>query len=747
MRIFLFSLLVLGLPVIVLAGTYTGQVTDEMTGEGLPSAAVTSLSGEHTKTDEQGYFTLDCHQPKVLVQMNGFQDKVHKLLPEGNVIALGLKGVYEVQSVKVKARPDDKKVLVSKQHVSKEAIKKTTTSIFPDVARVIQTLPGVTTDSDFSGLLYVRGGDPNEVVALLDQMIIMNPYLWGGRLSAFNPNLVETVDFYAGGYPAEANQGLSALLDIKNKTGDPDKFTGFIDLSAATLNVVVEGPAGLIPGSSFIFGLRRTHYDLIIQAFSDDDLVYPYFYDGQAKVDLPLSDGTLTIQSLFSYEGMNFQLNEAQGVGDDHPEDTHFHYQNKKSNTSVSYDYRLSDTVNILTLLGLNWQDGFYTFSDFYVPFDVKLNQAFMQFRHVWTALPNEHHIFKAGTYVLSGLFEVSVNSMVKTPTPNGYHIDTMERKSTLDWPIFAGFFVQDDIELIAKTLYFSPGINAQYYTANEQWQFCPRLAMKLKVLPDWEWHAATGMFTQHPMDSRLLDKTYGNPDLKAEESIHYILGSKIDFGEDFHIQLEGFYKDYRKLTASDPDPDINYSNNMQGIAYGFDIILQKKLGGNWDGWLTYSYVQSKRKVTEQSNPEDFGMNPSSVPVDEWFTSENDRTHALSLILNYEIAEGWKLALTQKYTTGTTFTPVTGAEYVPVIDEYVPQEGEYNSDRFPAYTTTDIKFTLPFFGLPGWSSYIQVTNLFNVKNIDQYYYNDDYTERKELYQLPRMIIGGFRWDF
>jgi outer membrane receptor protein involved in Fe transport len=65
----------------------------------------------------------------------------------------------------------------------------------------------------------------------------------------------------------------------------------------------------------------------------------------------------------------------------------------------------------------------------------------------------------------------------------------------------------------------------------------------------------------------------------------------------------------------------------------------------------------------------------------------------------------------------------------------------------PDYQTTDIKITMPFFGLPNWSAYVQINNLFDIKNVDSYYYSNDFTQQYALYQLPRMIIGGIRWIF
>jgi len=71
--------------------------------------------------------------------------------------------------------------------------------------------------------------------------------------------------------------------------------------------------------------------------------------------------------------------------------------------------------------------------------------------------------------------------------------------------------------------------------------------------------------------------------------------------------------------------------------------------------------------------------------------------------------------------------------------------GQYNSERMPTYATTDIKLTMPLGG--GWTTYIQVSNLFNNKKIDSYQYKTDYSEKREVKQLPRLFIGGICWEF
>jgi len=606
-------------------------------------------------------------------------------------------------------------------------------------------LPGVASDGDMSALLYVRGGDADEVVSIVDGMIIMNPYAWGGRISLLNPNLIDEIQFYGGGFPAEVNQAMSAYLDVKNKVGNPEKFSGLIDISAATADLFAEGPCPGPKGSSFLVGIRRTSFDLWM---STPDSVFPYFYDGQAKLNFPLPSGTLTVQSLFGVEGMDYKFTEESGFEGGHSKEARSTYILRKTNSSVGYDHRFSDAVQVFTLLGLRYDTGTYNFQDYYAPMRMDLVQGLLQLRHIWTFLPNDRNVVKAGLYAITGDGTADYFADIRTPTGNNnYFVQHYEKRLEFEWPVFTGLFVQDDIEVAKDFLYVNPGVNAQYFSGNKQWIANPRLSIKAKLQPDLEVHAATGLYSQHPMEYDLIDADYGNPGLQAKEAIHYILGSKWELDEDYFFQVEAFYKDYRKLFVSDPDPKINYTNNGVGHAAGFDVILQKKLGGNWDGWLSYSYVVSRRMITSRSNPEDFGQNPALEPVGEWTTAPTDRTHSLNLVLNYIFNPQWKLAFTQKYMTGKPYTPVVDSAYQPAIDEYVPIYGSYNSDRYPAFASTDIKLTMPGFGLKGLSSYVQVSNLFDVKNVESYAYNKDYSSRKAMTQFGQMIYGGLKYKF
>jgi len=750
-RPLLIALLLTSMTSLLHADMYTGKVIDRITTEGLEGAKLTDEIGQEVATNEQGIFEIESTSKRVIVQLPGYDSISYKLQSKENLIRLEVSSTYQISTVKVEAKADVKKVVVSKQELTQEAIKKTTSTIFSDVIQVVKKLPGVSS-RNANAQLYVRGGNSDEVIFSLDNAIVFNPYVLGGLVSMFNPSFVKTIDFYAGGFTAQWPQVMSAVLDVKNKDGDSKKFTGFADLSLTTADIFLEGPFWGPEDSSFMFGLRRTSYDLLVNLFLEGNLAVPYFYDGQTKLSFPLDNGSLSVKSLYSFEGVDIKFEFDDDDDDSTPmAEAKIIAQNLKLNFTVVHDWEFNDRIDVNTVADIYYTDGTYDIGVTSNTIKANVEQRLFQFRHTWQMLLGDQHILKTGLFLFPIQGSTTSDIVRKIPTTNNnYFTEEISVRKDAAWELFNGAFVQDDYEIIQDQLFINAGINVQYYSLSDQWMLNPRLSAKVMLQPNWDIHAATGLYSQYPIDVDLITNLIDEgPKIWAEESIHYIMGTKIELGKDYFIQAEGYYKDYRQLIIEDPNPELGFTNKGIGHAYGFDVIFQKQLGDDWDGWLTYSYIISERKITERGDPDNFGVPSNSYlePVDSWYAVDYETKHVLNFVLNYSLTEDWKLALTQKIITGTPYTPVVGATYQPSIDEYVPIYGRYNSLRVPDSYSTDIKLFMPFFGLEGWSSYVQVTNLFDIKNINRYRYSDDYSERIEINELPRIIIAGIRWEF
>ena len=175
-----------------------------------------------------------------------------------------------------------------------------------DVLRSLQALPGVTSVSDFSSQLVVRGSGPDQNLILIDDFEVLNPYRLYGFVSMFNPETVSDISLQTGGFSAQYGDRFSAVLDVKNREGRTDvPVGGKVNTSLTNMNVILEGRVPGTPGS-YLFSARRTYYDLILgpvlksAKLVQGDVALPNFRDLQGKIVMPLGGTHKLLFNLFT---------------------------------------------------------------------------------------------------------------------------------------------------------------------------------------------------------------------------------------------------------------------------------------------------------------------------------------------------------------------------------------------------------------------------------------------------------------
>jgi hypothetical protein len=92
------------------------------------------------------------------------------------------------------------------------------TSANGGVESLLKTLPGVYSNNELSTSYAVRGGNYDENLVYVNEIEVYRPFLIrSGQqegLSFTNTDLVQNIDFYAGGFQAKYGDKLSSVLDI-----------------------------------------------------------------------------------------------------------------------------------------------------------------------------------------------------------------------------------------------------------------------------------------------------------------------------------------------------------------------------------------------------------------------------------------------------------------------------------------------------------------------------------------------------
>lgn len=151
-----------------------------------------------------------------------------------------------------------------------------------DLATYLTTLPGVVTTGDRGGQFFIRGGEPSQNLALLDGMIVYQPFHVLGFYSAFPADVIDRVDLYAGGFGAKYAGRLSSVIDVVARPGNNRRFAGMASASPFTGAFRLEGP--IVPGdASFLVAARESFIDQTGQRFYGEDLPFR-FGDAFAKI-------------------------------------------------------------------------------------------------------------------------------------------------------------------------------------------------------------------------------------------------------------------------------------------------------------------------------------------------------------------------------------------------------------------------------------------------------------------------------
>ena len=127
-----------------------------------------------------------------------------------------------------------------------------------DLVSFLQTQPGVVGSGDRGGQLFIRGGTPAENLVLMDGMLIYQPFHITGLFSAFPENLIQSAEFFPGGYGPEYTGRMSSVLDVQMRDGDRNEGSVTAAISPFLAEVAAEGPIDASGRASYIVSARRS---------------------------------------------------------------------------------------------------------------------------------------------------------------------------------------------------------------------------------------------------------------------------------------------------------------------------------------------------------------------------------------------------------------------------------------------------------------------------------------------------------
>ncbi len=625
---------------------------------------------------------------------------------------------------------------ISKITLRPRQIEKVPQVVEADLLRTLQTMPGILPVSDYSSELYVRGGTPDQNLYLIDGADVYNPEHFFGLFSTFNTDAIKNVAISKGGFGAEYGGRLSSVLDVTNLDGNRREFEGKVSISLLSAKATMQQPIGKIGAISG--SLRRTYFDKTVARFFEDIPDY-YFYDGHLKAYFDINQNNkLTVSTFIGRDNLDYVFDE------DGPEDERLDFDWGNTTGSVRWT-RIFTPV----LFGNFW----ITASDFYSKFKLESFREDVTLRDI-TVKSNLEYFCSQTLSTKLGFEYKDLGGALKQKFSGGT-VD-VERKAK-----HLALYVQNEWKP-SPLLEFEFGVRYNEFSSRKHFRsFGPRLSMKYRLTDTINLKGAFGEYNQYlfRIPRTFIADIWTSADeyYRGSKSRHYILGFQKEVANDFELEIETYFKEYKNIytysyffyTDLQPEQYDAAGNpiytSTQGIfdrgggrSYGIEFFLRKDVGP-YTGWLSYSLSRTKIKID--------GVNQNVE-----FVPRHDRTSTVNLIGNIDIKNmlrqlkgkalvadrtTWSLGFGFVYATGQ---PITTTSSVYVTRQLPDQEfyhgynlypTERNNFRLPPYVRMDLSLKMEK-KYEGWTlaPYLQIFNTGYRKNVWFIAYNDAFEDNK-----------------
>ncbi len=768
----LIVIVLLSFPAISQKYTLSGYLKDANNGEELLYATVfVKNSSDGTITNEYGFYSLTLPKGTYIISYTymGYVSKEIKINLNKNIsktIELNAQS-NDIEEVIINEERSDANVTNTEVSTIKLNIKES--KLVPvlfgeqDILKTMQLMPGVSASSEGSSGFFVRGGDSDQNLILLDEAPVYNASHLMGFFSVFNSDALKDLKMFKGGIPAQYGGRISSVTDIRMKNGNMKKFEASGGIGLISSRLTVEGPIKK-EKASFIISARRTYADLLVRTFSKkfDDLKL-YFYDLNAKTNINLGKNDRLYLS--GYLGRDAFGTGFMGFdwGNKTATLRWNHVLNNKlfSNTSLIYsDYDYGFKVGFESL-EVTMDAGIYDYN-FKQDFNWYLNKT----NTINFGLQSMYHRFKPMRFSIK--FEN--DSTEETDTEETTDTDLSEqlalesavyisnkqklgKKISLQYGVRFTMFnnigpyvtktydanseVTDSI-VYAENEFYSPyyGIEPRL---NATFLLNETSSLKASYNRTYQYlHLLSNSTSGSPTDMWMPSA----PNIKPEYGDQVALGYFRNFkNNSYEFSIEGFYKDLKNQVDFKDGADAFGNPDIEaelvfgiGRAYGLEFLLKKTVG-KFSGWVSYTLLKSERQFD--------AISPN------WFSARQDRTHDFSLVASYKLTPKIIFSGTWVYYTGDAVTFPAGKYEIDgnLINLYT----ERNGDRMPDYHRLDLGITYILKDTNKFYNDLNVSvyNVYNRKNAYSITFKEnEVTGKTEAERMSLFgIVPSITWNF
>ncbi len=733
-------------------GTIRGNIKDKNTQETIIGGTVAIEGTAYgTASDAEGNYKLSVPVGTYRLKVNytGFTSlfKENIIVTSGNdqivnfemeLANTDLSTVEIVVDKGKSAAATDMITPLSVQQLTTEEIKSNPGGGY-DVSKVIQTLPGVGGSSGGANRndIIIRGGAPNENVYYLDgiEIPVLNHFQTqgssGGATGILNVSFIEDVKLSSSAFDARYDNALASTFIIKQREGNPEKFSGNLRISGTEAAATFEGPLG--KKTNFLASARRSYLKFLFIAI--DLPIRPDFWDFQYKVTHKINaKTTFTALGIGAIDEFAFAPSKKST-----PENT---YIIRSLPYIEQWNYTTGFSLKRLLDKGfMNFSLSRNMFNNSLDKFeDEKKIEAVRSFKLRSQEIENKFRFdinkFIDGWKITGGVMAqyVKYNTNLFSKITNaikdsaGNEIAPAAKinfNSAIDFWKY-GVFGTISKNVFNDKLLISFGMRTDMNSFinegnNPLKTLSPRFSLAYHISPKFDITASIGSYYKIPTYTTLgykdANNVLANKTMKYIQSNHYVLGTQYLPNESLRFTLEGFYKQYNNYAVSAAN-GISLANqggdfgsigsekinsNGKGQTYGFEFFVQQKLVKNLFYVFSYTFVRSE-----------FSGSNGKLIASSW-----DNQHLISSTLGYKFKRNWQLGLKYRLAGGSPYTPFdlqASQQSYLLLGTGVLDYTKLNSQRLNTFNQLDFRLDKKFnFKKTSLDVFIDVQNLLAFK--------------------------------
>ncbi|MGC4041509.1 MAG: TonB-dependent receptor plug domain-containing protein [Flavobacterium sp.] len=551
-----------------------------------------------------------------------------------------------------------------------------------DILLAMQQLPGVKSPNETASGLHVRGGTPDQNLVLWDGIRLYHPGHLFGMISAINPNIEQTVNYYNKATNPKFGERISSTIDIHTSDRIPEKAKVNAGINALNGDLYLQLP--LVKNKLGLQLSGRKSFTEWLQSPTFEQLARKVFQNTNFK--------DFNQQNKLGFQDysakLNFKPNDKNALSFTALWiDNKLDFKTKEPDLSTNMqDMAISDFG-----FSLNWTRRYSArfrqqLTAFYSVYDFDYEKMIQYEPSEFEGYKKLNRIIDSGTELN---FDYDINEDLHWDF--GYQVfgnDVSHLFNSYNQNVGVILGMEHHYNLTHVGYSFlkydygkwdlQAGARYNYYVQLQENSLEPRVLVQRKLSEELVLQFS---YERKSQVSSQIREDFAN-DLSLENYV-WILSAKDSYPiqranqftggfiykkDSWLLDLDVYYKTISGITSFTFDFQNQHDLNIhhgKGFTKGVDILLQKS-ASTWRAWTTYTFQDSQNRFDDINN-------------DDYFQLNSNTKHAFTASF-YKKFDRFNLALGWFWHTGKPYSSVNDTGEITA----------YNSKNLPDYHRLDV---------------------------------------------------------